>query len=424
MMRRRRRPSGSYATAVASATSAADSDVSGNARAMLSHEDLLVLKSKIEQLRAGAKFHYRQAEWTLGLTQPPSRAQEAAISVLSGAILVFALLLNSVAGPAFSPLLNPENSHTAFAFNLLLGLVFTVGALSTLFLTYITVCLAMDNELGAWRSILRFERLVEPFLWFTAIAQFMCIAMGILASAYTAEQYETKQNAENLAGGAQDDSAACARTWSWITIGGMLFVMYAKYIHFYVWSTQIMPMQMRHWAIWLAPFALYMFPSNARDCARMGPLYARMIVKNVATFYGWRLFPYDAFYWPEVGYFSASSAEEKPTEVSSAEFELWRRWLREQGSTVFHVDGKENHAHALLHEDDGAPCFWYMPTEHFVDKHQIDLIAVALTDNDIRAGDLAGLDTTCCLRMIEEVIPRNLASIGQKVKLARILGCI
>ncbi|CAD7944521.1 unnamed protein product, partial [Amoebophrya sp. A120] len=137
----------------------------------------------------GARFHWYAAEFTLTLANSPGRAQELIIAALSAYILVFALLMNSVASNAFVPETESKEEHfPTRAFNFLLAFVFALSTASTLFLTYILSAITLDSEFGAWRQLLRFERNAELYVWLMAVANTAVLGLAAVGNALTAER--------------------------------------------------------------------------------------------------------------------------------------------------------------------------------------------------------------------------------------------
>ncbi|CAD7959776.1 unnamed protein product, partial [Amoebophrya sp. A120] len=386
---------------------------------MLSVSDLFVLKKKIELLRfKGAKFHFQQGEWTIALTQSPQRAQESAISAMSSAILVFALLLNSVASTAFSPLSNERNDVTGFAFNWVLGLCFTTAGGSTLFMSYACLILTLESEYGAYRQLIRYEQLMEFFLWLTAIAQCSMVALAMLAVVYKTKM----ENNSAMQGGSEinQEDANQRDLYSYLTLGTMLLAFQAQFFWFYHRGLTVIPVHLRHWALWLAPFVLQMHSKqNQVDCARVGEQYARMIVQNVNKYFNWRMFPYDPFFWSDLTFFPLSLVPPVGDEIAGAdynytkeagkqdggqaekfgmkageEFHQWCKLLKEW-HVIENAEGEiPQGAGAGTGDDDAATKLledefssWCVLNSEFVDKHKVELVATELVMNDLCLSD-------------------------------------
>lgn len=65
----------------------------------------------------------------------------------------------------------------------------------------------------------------------------------------------------------------------------------------YPWGARKMgPLQMRFWARWFFPH-FHTRKGVVDDCERLGPFYARAVVRVVYAWYGVRLCPEDSFFW-------------------------------------------------------------------------------------------------------------------------------
>mmetsp|Transcript_4249 Transcript_4249/g.10341 ORF Transcript_4249/g.10341 Transcript_4249/m.10341 type:complete len:492 (+) Transcript_4249:108-1583(+) len=453
------------------------SEVDDRETSILSPKDLQLLKKKIELLRFhGGKFHRYMAEFSVLLSVAPARAQDLAISALSNAILVFALLLNSVAGTAFLPLANENNFSSGFAFNAILSCIFVTAAAATVFLTYTVCVLATDSELGAWRQLLRADGLVEPWVWGTAVCQVLCIALGLLGGVYQADVVE--HSADNMsrfvglgAGGAtttlsasstsaSGPSSASAETnrfyGSYVPIGAVVALFVLNFVFFYSRSVTVAPLQMRHWAFWLAPFVLYLKPENERDCARLGPVYARKIVQLVDEHFGWRMFPYDEFFWGGgdgcFGVFgdlgcacgagggqNAGESGEKALDgheprvqrrkaaVDAESAAAWRDFLRRTG--VFREEGgaaMDTPVHG--HRDattPGSEDSWCMKSHDFLQKHRLELIATILVSRHIKLAlfQKSSMTVEFCYEIVNEALAGEaVTTCGQRLEMALALA--
>lgn len=262
--------------------------------ALLSDEDVQCLERKILLLKSGM-FRKGQAELIVMMTSDPRAAKEFLLQYFGSILLFFTLLMNSLFGAAISPL--PETGedtsygNLVFTYNLMVGLVFTWSLMSVCYLMYTVCVLWSEPEVAAFRGLMY---LGDWGIMWNVLTFLLCaggVALVVVSDFVNLEnparEFNVWENPERR------DRASLRASLGLLLKGALPFVVISNV--YAAGFPKSGPVQLQFWT-------KYFFPAwhtrkVVEEAKRIGPIYSRMLVKNIWVSFGIKLMSSDEFFW-------------------------------------------------------------------------------------------------------------------------------
>ena len=264
-------------------------------RALLGKEDVRRLEARVLTLESG-KFRSAMAEYAVGLTNAPADAQHKVIAALSQLLIVYALLIGSLL-TAIDPAAYVIATGSAIesvqkCYSTLLGLVFVLCCAVITFIMYLLVITQIEPAHSLYRGLLYMDFTV---IWFGVTWPILvgCVVLSCLAMIIGSCQIPAAGGAGTAAGW-----ASAVPTRAYVDVGVKVAVFLIFNHHYPQGARAVAPIEMFFWTRWFFPH-LNTQSGVVSEAQRLGPVYARMILRTVYAHFGIKLLPGETRFWAD-----------------------------------------------------------------------------------------------------------------------------